>query len=65
MNLKGVDPYQAYDDPEYQQMAKKSNWDLYYRNRDQFIRVFRKTVPNCSRPIKRHEVCEVEGLSWS
>lgn len=52
MNPKVVDPYQAYDDTEYQQMAKKSNLDLYYRNRDQFIRFLEKQYPTVRDTLK-------------
>ena len=35
----------AYDDPEFQQFAKKSNLDLYYRTPDQFIKFLKKQYP--------------------
>jgi tripartite-type tricarboxylate transporter receptor subunit TctC len=35
----------AYDDPEFQQLARKSNLDLYYRTPDQFIKFLEKQYP--------------------
>ncbi len=35
----------AYDDPEYQQLAKKSNYDLYYRNPAELSKFLEKQYP--------------------
>ena len=35
----------AYNDPEFQQLAKKSNFDLIHRNNDQLVKFLEKAYP--------------------
>ncbi len=42
----------AYNDPEYQQLAKKSNYDLYYRTHDQLIKFFENQYPMVREILK-------------
>jgi len=42
----------AYNDPEYQQLAKKSNYDLYYRTNEQLIKFLEKQYPTVLETLK-------------
>ncbi len=42
----------AYNDPEFQQLAKKSNFDLIYRNNDQLIKFLEKGYPVVRETMK-------------
>jgi tripartite-type tricarboxylate transporter receptor subunit TctC len=42
----------AYNDPEYQQLAKKSKYDLYYRTHDQLIKFLEKQYPMVREILK-------------
>ena len=42
----------AYNDPEYQQLAKKSNFDLIYRNNDQLVKFLEKGYPVVRESMK-------------
>lgn len=42
----------AYNDPEFQQLAKKSNFDLIYRNNDQLIKFLEKAYPVVRETMK-------------
>jgi tripartite-type tricarboxylate transporter receptor subunit TctC len=42
----------AYNDPEFQQLAKKSNFDLIYRNNDQLVKFLEKAYPVVRETLK-------------
>jgi tripartite-type tricarboxylate transporter receptor subunit TctC len=43
---------QAYNDPEYQQLAKKSNYDLVYRNQEEMLKFMEKQYPTVQEILK-------------
>ena len=42
----------AYNDPEYQEFAKKAHFDLYYRTHEQYIKFLEKQYPTIRETLK-------------